>query len=72
MDPKCSANQSVIVLDPFHHSVYCRLFAPCFLKTIFRLFIYIYLSIYIIFVFLVLNFVSQSVGVAGVSMLCLS
>ena len=77
MDPKCSTNQSVIVLDPFHHSVYVLPFV-CFFILLLRVFTQsIYLRTRYLFV-LVLYFLSiilslfQSIGVASVCMLCLS
>ena len=60
MDPKCSTDKSVIVFDPFHHSRRTAVFCLFFLRFI--LFsLSIYLSIYVMFVFLEFRFVSLSV-----------
>ena len=62
MDPKCSTNQSVVVLDPFHRSVYILSFVCFFFFYVCSRSLFIYLFIYIYyFVFLVYHFVSLSV-----------
>ena len=70
MDPKCSTDKSVIVLDPFHHSHCTKIQSFVCFFFYFALF-----SLFFIYIMCFLTFnlsLFQSIGVAGVCVLCLS
>ena len=73
MVPKCSTDRSVIVLDPFRHSRCTTVF--CFHIYILLDWVYLFVLLYLVLCLFFLTFnlsLFQSVGVAGVYILCLS